>query len=427
MRRWLRLIPILAKTLLPLATVAGSVFVAQWLIKTKPVPPKEPPEETASAIAAIRAERRPIAVTIRSQGTVEPRTETTLIAQVPGRIVSVADSFDESGFFRKDDVLVQIDRRDYQLSIRRLEASLQAARARLAEASQRLGREQQLLERKATSRDTYERAQGAYEVAVAQEVELVAQLEEARNAEKDTAVVAPFDGCILQKQADVGQFVTAGTPLARCFATDAVEVRLPLDDRQFAYLELPLGATLAPETSPSVTLTTQFGGKTLSWQARVVRSEAMLDARSRMAYVVASVTAPYEHKTHGKPQPLAVGMFVNAEISSKPIQDAIVLPDSCVTSDGRLHVIDAERRLQPRSVEVLHRAAGWVLVQGDLRDDEFVCATQLPYANAGMHVEVIENLAADYASVSHSGVVDLSAGVQFRTIERLASKSLVGE
>ena len=405
------------KVVMPLITLTAGVAIAQWLIATKPPPPQQTVKRIVPVVSAARVEKRSVCFPIRSQGTVLPRTESTLVARVSGRIVRVADTFDESGFFRKGDVLVEIDKRDYEVRIRRLEASLAAHRAQLAEAKKYLDRLAQLRGGSAVTEVEVDRSKAAYDVAESRQKELEAQLEEARNAESDTEIVAPFDGCIREKHADLGQFVTTGTPLATCFATDAVEVRLPVDGLEFAFLDLPLGETLDAGRGPDVVLETQFGGETCRWEGRIARSEAFVDARSRMVYLVAQVPRPYEKKSRNSGQPLAVGMFVQATIRSSPADDAVVLPEQCVDNQGSLFVIDAEGKLQPRDVQVLRRESGWVVVRGDLIDGQDVCATLPEHAVPGMEVQIVEHITPETSPGQRqrgaAGVVDLCDGISF--------------
>ncbi len=413
------------KGLLPIVVLVAAVLTAKWLIATKPQPPHQPPERRVPAVRAARAVPRTVCFPIRSQGTVRPRMQSTLVAQVSGRIVAVADCFDESGFFSKGEVLAEIDRRDYELQIRRLEASIRSAEAQQTEARQNLDRQHALQERRVGTKAELDRAQAAYDMAVAGVAELQTRLDEARNALADTSIVAPYDGCIRRTHADLGQYVTTGTALADCFATDAVEVRLPIDDEQFAFLGIPLGREIEPGIGPKVLLQSHFAGATRRWEGEIVRSEAIVDSQSRMVYLVAEVQAPYENTQHSGGQPLAVGMFFEAEIRCRPVAGAMVLPESCVDSDGRLLVIDSQQRLQPQTVEVLRREADWVVVTGNLAAGSRVCATPLERAVPGMQVNPIDDVTPDLASLEHGGVVDLSA--DFRLARRPADNASAEE
>lgn len=416
MRNGRKVIEFGLKATLPIITVAVAAGAAMWLVKTRPEPPHQEVAEAAPAISAVRLERRTICFPVRSQGTVQPRRQTTLTARVSGQIEWVAECFDESGFFRKGDLLARIDQRDHAIRIRRLEASKRSAQAHLFDAQQDLGRQQSLTEQGATTKAALQQAETDTEMAAATLEELEAQLAEARNAEADTQIIAPFDGCIQETNVEVGQFVTIGTKLASCFAIDAVEVRLPITDEEFAFLGLPLGTSLPSGSGPAVELSAQFAGRQRRWAGSIVRSEAIVDSRSRMVYLVAQVKAPYDNTQGNGGQPLAVGMFVEAMIRCPPMADTIVLPETCVSNSGEIYVINSEGRLELAQVRILRREHDWIVALGDVPHGVNVCATRLDNAVPGMAVQIVGDVAPVLASSDAPGeVIDLAEQIELAT------------
>ncbi len=413
MNRWMGTAALGLKIILPLVTVSVCALAAWLLILTKPKAPERDVVNEAPAVQAVEVDRRPVAFSIRSQGQVLPRTATMLAAQVSGRIVQVADAVKNSGFFKAGDVLVKIDPRDYEVQIRRLEALLAAARAKQEEASREFERSQSLTERNAIAQSAFDQAEATRDVARAEIARLQAELETAEHSLSDTSVVAPFDGCVEEQKVDLGQYVTVGTPLVRCFATDSAEIRLPLTDEQFGYLDIPLGKTLAEAAGPGVRLEADFAGSKRSWHGRIVRSEPVVDAKSRMVYLVARVEQPYSESTRSGGQPMAVGMFVDAAVEVPARPGSFALPAPCVTADGRLFVIDEKNRLDPQSVRVLHRDTERVVVAGGLESGQRVCATRLDYAVAGMPVRVVEQY-QKHSERPESGGTTRSASHQVR-------------
>lgn len=414
--RWRKVVELTLKATLPLIALGVAAGAAVWLYETRPEPPHQEASEAAQAISAVRLERRTVCFPIRSQGTVQPRRKTTLTARVPGRVEWVAECFDESGFFRKGELLARIDRRDYAIRIQRLEASLRSAKANLLDSQQDLKRQQSLTEYEATTQAALQQAETSTEMAAAAVEELEAQLTEAHNAESDTQIVAPFDGCFEETDVEVGQFVTIGTKLASCFDTGAVEVRLPISDDEFAFLGLPLGTSLPSGRGPAVALTADFAGRQCRWPGCIVRSEAIVDSHSRMVYLVAEVKSPYSD-THGNGgQPLAVGMFVEATIRCPPMADAIVLPDTCVTNTGEVFVVNSEGRLELARVRILRREQDWIVALGDVPAGVSVCATRLENAVPGMAVEILGEVTPVLAdSGGAGGVIDLAGQIELAT------------
>jgi RND family efflux transporter MFP subunit len=215
-----------------------------------------------------------------------------------------------------------------------------------------------------------------------------AALERAERNLDRTRIRAPYAGRVRSKRVDMGQYVTPGVSVATVYAVDAAEVRLPLPDDELAYLDLPLdyrgGGTSG--SNPGVVLRAEYGGRVHEWKGSIVRTEGEIDPKSRMVHVVASVPDPYR-EVPGRP-PLAVGMFVQAEIRGRTARDVAVLPRAAMRSDGRVWVVDDEDRLRFRDVTVLRADREVVLIADGLRDGERVCLSPMEAATDGMQVRI---------------------------------------
>jgi RND family efflux transporter MFP subunit len=197
-----------------------------------------------------------------------------------------------------------------------------------------------------------------------------------------TVLRAPFDGIVRQENIDVGQFVRRGSEIARLYATDAMEVRLPIADEQLAFLGFRLGQRFDPAEAPRVTLSAPFGGAEQRWEGRILRAEGELDARSRMVHLVARVESP-------EPAP-PLGLFVSASIDGTLAQDIITLPRSVLREGNQVIVINEDNRLELRPVTPLRFFEDDVLIQAGLATGERVCLSPLQTVVEGMRVQPLE-------------------------------------
>jgi len=159
-----------------------------------------------------------------------------------------------------------------------------------------------------------------------------------------------------------------GSAIATLYASGQVEVRLPIADRQLAFLDLPptLRGELPEGLRPKVTLTTEYAGQQLVWQGEIVRTEAEIDVSNRMVQLVARVP-----NIDGQ-TPLTVGLFVNAKIEGLLAEDIVTLPRSALRNNGQVLVVDSDNKLQFRTIKQLRLYQDNVLVKSGLSRGERV-------------------------------------------------------
>jgi multidrug efflux pump subunit AcrA (membrane-fusion protein) len=173
--------------------------------------------------------------------------------------------------------------------------------------------------------------------------------------------------------------------VATIYAVDFAEVRLPVHDEELAFLDLPRATrAIEPGAGATVIVRARFAGAVHEWRGEVVRTEGELDPRTRMVTVVARVKDPYA-RMNGRP-PLAVGLFVEAEILGADFDGVVVLPRSALRGGDRVLIVDSDDRLRFRDVDVLRLSRDEVYIRGGLERGERVCVSPLEGAVDGMSV-----------------------------------------
>jgi RND family efflux transporter MFP subunit len=328
---------------------------------------------------------RSVQLTVHSQGTVAPNTETDLIPEVSGRVAWISPSLVNGGTFEQGDLLLRLEDQDHRSTLDRARAALTRAEAEQQHAQFEYQRLESLEAKQLASRSVLENGLRAYRVADASLQDAKAALAQAERDLERTRLHAPFTGLVRGAAVDIGQFVSRGNTVATLYASAEAEVRLPIADRQLAYLNLPVGirGELPLELQPRVTLSAEFGGQSLTWEGRIVRTEAQIDTASRMVHVVARVDNATQIS------PLSVGLFVNAAIEGLIAEDVMVLPRSALREGNRVLVVDEEDRLRYRQIDPLRLYQDEVLIQGGLEPGERVCLSPLQTAVEGMPVKPI--------------------------------------
>ena len=366
---------------LPLGLIVVSILVVIVLVGIAQGKRPERREEGDKAVLVdtITAEARTLNFVIRSQGSVRPRTQTTLVSEVSGKIVRVSPNFVAGGFFNAGDVLLEIDPSDYETALKRAEASLASRQAQLVD--ERARSEQALKDWRNLGREgepsdlVLRKPQLADALANVQAAE--ADLEKARRDLERTRISVPYDGLVRDKRADIGQYVNPGTELGVSFAVDTAEIRLPLSTADLAYLDLPSATDRDSRRYPDVTLSAEEGDEVKRWNAQVIRTEGVLDETSRVLYAVAQVVDPYGLLGQSDQPELRMGTFVRAEITGRRIENAVVLPRHVLHADHTVLVANEERKLEVRQVTVARAEPRFVYLTAGVEDGEEVVTTTL--------------------------------------------------
>jgi RND family efflux transporter MFP subunit len=379
------------KILLPIGILAVGLLITFVMLKSRAPVKTKPHSEYAPLVRAIEAEMAGHRFTVRTQGTVAPRTESSLVPEVSGRIINVSSSFASGGFFEKGDVLVTIDPRDYELAVvtARSQVAQEKVRWETEEAQAKVAREEwkELGDGSSSPLATRElqvqEARAAFQAAEA-------GLERAERNLDRTRIRAPFAGRIRKENADIGQFVSPGVPIATIYAVDYVEVRLPIPDGELAYLDLPIDYNGNPslKRGPEVRLHSDFAGRHHTWTGKIVRVEGEIDPVSRMVHAVAQVDDPYNRSGAQDKMPLAVGLFVEAEIIGREIENAVVIPRAALRGSSQVLIIDDENRLRFRDVEVLRKDREHAVIGGGIQPFEKICVSSLEAVTEGMKVRL---------------------------------------
>jgi RND family efflux transporter MFP subunit len=382
------------RIILPLIIIAAGILIAFILIRSRAKVEAEPVSFLPPLVRAATIKLQNYQLFVKSQGIVSPRTESELVSQVAGQVVEVAPQFAPGGFFFKDDILLKVDPRDYEFALSRLKAQVAQAKLRLSqeegEASiarqewEKLGskgepdplvlRIPQLAEAKAS----YEAAQAA--------------LKQAELNLQRTFIIAPYDGRVRIKKVDFGQYVAPGAPIATVYAVDFAEVRLPVSDDEMAFLDccLDYRSSNPSEIKLPVKLKASYAGERYEWKGSIVRVEGEIDPLSHMIHLVARVKDPYGQLQRSSRPPLAVGMFVEAEIQGILVKGVAVISRSALRGSDQVLVIDEENKLHFRTIDVLRADFESVIVRSGLKQNERICLSALETVVDGMSVRVAE-------------------------------------
>lgn len=365
----------LIRRITPLLVLGGAVAIFMLLQANQPTPEKREQGPRPITVFVEPVERDQVTLEVVTQGEVRSRVSVDMVAEVSGRIVDVSPEFMEGGAFSPDATLVQIDDTDYQLALSQAEARVAEAQValELALADADVARKQ-LIGTPNPSDLALKKPQVAEARAAVKAAE--ADLEQARVNLARTRVSLPFIGRMANTYVDLGQYVTAGTPLGRAFATDRVEVRLPITYDQLAALGLPIGFRADTGEGLPVTLEANVAGRNQQWQGELLRLDASIDRETRTLYAIAEVEDPYGANVSASGMPLAVGLYVTATVRGRELADAVRIPRKALRAGDTVYVINSDNELEIRAVKVSHSSPRHAIVdEGVKPGDRLIIST----------------------------------------------------
>ena len=384
-----RMIP-LRFVLTPIAIILLAIISLIIFAILSPKPAKKPAIIKAPLVEVREIERQNVRFVISSQGSVLPRTQTNLVSEVSGQIISVNDKFNVGGFFNKGEVLLTIDDSSYQVSLLQAQSRLDAAKAALVEEQARKDQaedEWQLTGKAVSDAPILALRLPQLQKAKADVKAAMADVADAELKLARTKITAPYDAIVKEKQVDIGQYVSMGSTLAKTFAVDYAEVRLPIKQRDVGFLNLPKINQSEGQLS-KVEIFYQLSGTEHSWASHLTRYEGEVDSRSRVHYVIAQIDDPYGVLSSNERKELRIGTFVNANISGKELSDIVVIPRDALHGASKLYLVDADNKLHIQEINILRNDANYVYSRDSFSEGHRLVTTQMETPVEGMAVRV---------------------------------------
>ena len=374
------------KYLIPVGIIAVAIIAIVVIVSNPPSTKRGKP----MAVAAMLVETQILTpqdyqIQVSSFGVVKPRTQSSLVTQASGQILSISPNFREGGFFETGEVLVELDDRDYQAEVKIAEAGLLLARQQLLEEQARANQALVDWERLSNGREPTKLVLREPQLAAAQAAMLSnqASLEKANLALERTQVVAPFSGRILEKSVDIGRVVSINGQLATIYATDYVEIRLPINNSDLGLVELP-------EQGKSAVTKVSFESDLIGlqqWEGQLIRTEGAIDSDSQQLYVVAQIDDPFDYQSNQQ-MPLKIGQYLTANIAGKKLAQVLVIPTKAIYQGSYVYVVNDGMLLRREVITRWQNSQDSVVRRGLKSGDELV-VTSLGQVSSGTPVTIV--------------------------------------
>lgn len=354
---------------------------------------KAKPHEIVNTVNVVKLSPQTKRLDVSSHAVVIPRTQARLVPEVAGQVEKASPKWHNGGFFKKGEVMLQIEQHQYKNRVANARASV--ARTKSAYVQEQgqayvAEKEWERRERKSSSeaakalalrKPQLESAKAQYEAALA-------DLEAAEISLKKTSIHAPFAGIVLKKSADVGQNVSTGQALAEFVAIDYAEVRVPLTQAKQYLIDLP---RLKNQHKTEVEVIANTAKNEERYQGYLVRTEGVLDEKTKVLYGVVEIKDPYQLLAKADKKPLRLGSYVEVRIPGREIDGLYVLPENALRRGNAVWVVDDEGILRSKTVELLGNYNNELIVYKGLSGDVNLVVGSVGKAMHGKKVEINES------------------------------------
>lgn len=375
------------KIFFPIFVLMMGVGAFVMLQATKAPAEKKDEKVVVPYVAVEEITVEPLQLLAQSQGEVMSRYETFLASEVSGVIMMITPEFVNGGIIKKGELLAQIDPFDYDVRVQQANANLASARAAfIQERAQGQVAEAEWASISNAKPSELGLRKPQQEQALAAVKAAEAELTQAKKDLERTEIRAPFDALVRVRNISPGQFVSVGNALGQLMDISVAEVRLPVNQADFAILKN------RGELAEVDFYGQSYGAETV-WKGQIVRDEGMIDADSRMTYLVAQVNDPYGLNTN-KPR-LPFGTYVTAQIKGAMVEGTriprrlFVNQKLLLIKDNALHFAD---------VTQLKQDGKFTIVSGGLATGDLLLMSTLDAPVEGMAVtweEKINKVTAD--------------------------------
>ncbi len=369
------------RLILPVIVVIGvTLILVVFMNKFKPVEQEKDDEIIIPVVEVISIDPIDYNIPIKTEGMVMPQTSISFASEIAGKVISVSENFSNGGKFKKGDVLVKVDPKDYELSITRAKANVSSAQASLY-----LEQAKSDLARNDWKKYGKKGEPSALNLNLPQVASAKAALDGAkadlnlaqRNLDK-TKIIAPFDGVIFSKGVDVGQFVNTGMSLATIASTEVAEIRVSLSDEQLIQSGLSDSSENTQVSINSEEL------KDIQWIGKVKQIEAQRDSRTLMNYVVIEIEQPFTQQEMA----LRFNTFVTVEFAGKNLVGVFPINREFMLLNNRIKLLDSELKLNIQDVKVVYSNDDSLFISEGLKASDKVITTQLPNIKVGSQLKL---------------------------------------
>ena len=334
------------------------------------------------AVIVVKVETKDLRPSVSFSARVEALHKVDLLARIQGYLDK--QNFTEGATVKTGDLLYVIEKAPYEAKVAAAEASVAMAKARLDRTEIELKRQTTLVNKEASAQTKLDDARTARDESKGQYDKFIAELDQAKLQLSYTEIRAPIDGRIGKSLLSVGSFVSpqSGT-LATIVQQDPIGVTFPVSQRDLIAVREKIADNAKLNEH---TVYVEIGkGKRYQYPGKV----DFLDVGVNTGTDSVNVRATFPN-----PQGMLVdGQLVTAVVEASSAEPTLVVPVNAIQIDQSgpfVLVVNSEKKIEVRRVELLRQDAGFVAIAKGLSAGDMVVTEGVQKVKPGQVVDATE-------------------------------------
>jgi RND family efflux transporter MFP subunit len=403
------------------------IFIGLSLLKEAP---PEKSEELLRTLMTLPLKKTTITPRVEEYAMVTSLQAITIKAQVSGKVIYCGPGTEDGVLVKKGDVLVEIDKRDYEIAKQTMEAALEILKADSKQMLQNIkdlkdmlttikedydlekinyNRKKGLFEKEVYSKNEVEQAMQAMarkkkmyieagnalskqtfllEATKAKIKQATAKLDQANLNIERASIKSPIDGRIRNCSIELGEYLNIGEKVCSVINDQQPSLKVPVNAADaMKILEVKPDTRYWLKAPGYIKATVQWlrSPESCRWDAKIARIESY----NRDTDTISILVVPTEYSGNGNSSfPLLPGMFCRVTFSGAPLKNSFKIPFSALQFDDNVFTVDPEGILHRNKVIPFSVEGDQVIVLSGLPENHSVVVQQLPRGLAeGMKVK----------------------------------------